>query len=131
MLRQYGVFQEYVKDIQAEYRIITGHDGMPCISIKRSREEIMQDGQGTGHFIPEERPDIVSYVAFSKDFPAFDKELKKFLISNFLPFYSIDIFVTEQGQWGIFEFSHEFCGIEYSEAGLQDQVKQFMLNKLV
>lgn len=130
-LKQYGVFQEYVSDIKSEYRIITSHEGMPCISIKRARQEVMQDGLSTGHFIPEGRPDPVSYDAFSRDFPAFNKELKKFLFNNFLPFYSIDIFVTEQGQWGIFEFSHEFCNIEYSEAGLQDQVAQFMLKRLV
>lgn len=121
----WGVFkdcfiQEYVTDIDKEYRIIIGGENKPVYAIERLRSSYgscsgvslasassAQAGINTasetlhGTGMPQEVIDGFTAILREKDFSL----------------YSFDVFTTKSGKWGIFEFSNEF-GTESVPNGL-------------
>lgn len=127
-LKHDPIFQEYAENITHEFRIITGHDGMPCISMDRKREAV---DEMAGYFIPQKAPDKFSTNDLQRMFPKVDEQLRIFLQRANLPLHSLDIFVTRDGQWGIFEFSTEFSGCEYRPAVIQEEARKYISKYIV
>lgn len=126
LLSQGMIFQEYVDDIANEFRIIVGADNTPVISIDRKFKML-----GFDHRIPSNLPDAVTTSALQDLYPEVHEGLLNFLSKLEMPFHSIDVFVTKNKQWGIFEFSPEFCSSEYGPVILAEQAKQFLRKYLL
>lgn len=125
-LKEAAVFEEYIEDITHEFRIITGAEGTPVISINRKLETLEGD-----HQIPSSTPDAVSTSALTDMFPAVNSGLLQFLSEVHMPFHSVDVFVTKNQEWGIFEFSPEFCSSEYGPTILPEEAKKFLRKHLL
>ena len=103
--------QEYVTDIASEYRIIIGADNKPVYLLHRHREQYgtlddVQLAYGRGH---EEGISSSLRSLQESNVPVhIQKEFQLFLNSADFALHSFDLFLTKDGKWGIFEFSHEY-----------------------
>lgn len=114
LLKERYFIQEYVDNIKTEYRIIIGADNRPVYAIQRERYVYGQlDGTdlaygrskavGVGNSFPTLREaGIPDYV---------EEEFNHLLQSADFALHSFDLFLTDDGQWGVFEFSNEY-GVE-------------------
>lgn len=145
-----GVICEYVDRIAAEFRVITGCDGVPVYCIARSLEKrvvlgSVQISQGCGNnetpndnmiqpggptpVLLSHTPEIIrdnKGIVCGVHLHEHDADMAHILsaISSLqLPMHSFDVFVTYDGKWGIFEFCPQF-GVEAVPQDLM--VKQSM-----
>jgi len=111
--------QEIVQDIKKEYRVILDKDKEPVFIVPRLRKanqhpelqfSLVDYKQGYGEeFLTEEagRLDVDIIEVFSD--PSDIKDFKRLVQSDFFePVSSLDLFVCEDGRWGIFEFNPQF-----------------------
>lgn len=106
LLKNGYMVQEYIDKVNSEYRVITDYKGDIAYCQKRS---IVEKSPGYpqaigSEIITSERDDIVD---FSEEFS------NSLVMSNFIkevvgPMNSVDLFVTEDGKWGIFEHCNQF-----------------------
>lgn len=104
---QGGIVQSLIPNVSAEYRVITGADGKPVYYQRRKVRDVDSDyPQATGG------GDVIDVKANRDDpfttAPEADK-LFVYLCQNVIgPMNSIDLFITTDGHWGIFEYSNQF-----------------------
>jgi len=111
--------QEIVQDIKKEYRVILDKDKKPVFIVPRLRKanqhpllktSIVDYKQGYGEELLTEDEtrldvDIAEVFNTQADIDDFNKLVQS---SFFEPVSSIDLFVCEDGRWGIFEFNPQF-----------------------
>jgi hypothetical protein len=119
-LREQGmVMQETVEGIKAEYRVLVDHNSdifmiLPRERVKRSEDEdINVHGtdyrQGTGSSCKVNKSSLGSSLMYVFDEDETQIEAFKSLVKQVIPpMNSLDLFITEDGHWGIFEFSNQF-----------------------
>lgn len=106
MAAEGAVVQSFIPKIVAEYRVLTNVDGFPTYFQKRRvRDPASTFPQATGG------GDLIDMDAVVlnplDDGPA--QELFEYLCSEVIgPMNSIDLFVTDAGSWGIFEYCNQF-----------------------
>lgn len=124
---QGAIVQSFIPDVTAEYRVITGAGGEPVYFQKRRfRDENSAYPQATGG------GDIIDVDARCTNPLAKDVEanaLFQYLCRNVIgPLNSIDLFITHDGHWGIFEFCNQF-GVTGIPAGIAENIHaKFMEN---
>lgn len=105
MLVDQGIIaQEYIENIVSEFRIIAVGGNIEYIQ-ERNR---VGDGfkQATGS--SDRGSNVPLSVAVNQEITEDIQVLVAALSKRFGPFMSIDLFVTQDGEWGVFEFSHQF-----------------------
>lgn len=105
-LRDYGVvMQEFVPNIKEEYRIIFTPDDQ-CYAIPRP----ISDSSYPQPEQPSHNPHTLQEMkqTFNELPKALILDLKKILRKIDLEFGSLDLFITDDGQWGIFEYCNQF-----------------------
>lgn len=128
-IKEDSICQEFVENVKDEFRIITGYNGMPVISILRKRIKASEDKDS--HQVPSPLQDIFSPNDLEKLYPEINSELLKLFSKILFPIHSFDIFVTEDGKWGIFEFSPDFSSIDYPPGLLITEAKKFLEHYLI
>lgn len=102
------IIQSMIEDIGAEYRIITGPQGEPVYcQLRGIRDKSSKYPQacGAGDII-----DTNNVVSINSIFPK-EEDLNGFLelVRHAIgPMNSLDLFITKEGKWGIFEFCNQF-----------------------
>lgn len=126
---QGAVVQSFIPNVVAEYRVITGINGEPVYYQRRKlRDPDSEYPQATGggnliHMVPEE-PHPFADLDNQHD-------LFKYLCNYIIgPLSSIDLFFTEDGQWGIFEFCNQF-GVTGIPATTAEQIHADFLKSVV
>ena len=101
--------QEYIEDIEEEYRAFTNSEGRLIWAVKRHRKKINGYSQ-----VGVEDDDVHRFdetISISDLYQSMGSLTARFfsaLIKNAVsPFSSVDIFKRANGDWGIFEFSNE------------------------
>ncbi len=109
ILSQGYCIQSYIPTIAEEYRLITGSGGAIAYCQKRtvrkaSNSDFAQaTGSDANSCVGSDVCDIESVLA-KKDL----KELGELTRDVIGPLSSIDLFLTEDGKWGIFEYCNQF-----------------------
>ena len=130
-----GAICEYIEHIAAEFRVLTGCDGVPVYCIGRTLERrvaigSVQISQGCGNNeTPNDNmiqpggptPVLLSYTPITSrdekgivcgeqlvDNRVSMDPILTTIASLQLPMHSFDVFVTYHGKWGIFEFCPQF-----------------------
>ena len=101
------IIQSFVDNILAEYRVITDRDGTPSYCQQRSIRGDKDFPQATGSDTNSILGDDV--VLLSSVLP--EDQLNDFKAMSAAvvgPLSSIDLFVTKDGKWGIFEYCNQF-----------------------
>lgn len=116
---QGAVVQSVIENVVVEYRIITGADATPVYVQRRGiREQTSVFPQATGsgyHLNPNDQCELEDVFGTPGSLEAF-LELCRVVIG---PMNSVDLFIMEDGRWGVFEFCNQF-GI----TGLPSQVAE-------
>lgn len=143
--RKHDVFaiQEYVPDVVNEYRIITTHDadvGLICHRT-RDRTQIVDCDvkssymQATGITHDKTQMSVVDATLPDAPVPSFYDEVRAVTKALGCRLGSLDIYITSEGKWGIFEYSNEYgtMGIpaEVSRRFIRTQVEQLAQNALM
>lgn len=107
-LKEQGVIvQSVVEDISSEYRIITNKDCEPTYVQKRrirDPESVFPQATGGGSLIDKD-----SIVDIDEMPGCVNRDMLNYLCRHAIgPMSSIDLFVTNDGHWGIFEFCNQF-----------------------
>lgn len=106
LIAYYGqdyIVQNYVPNIESEYRLIA-HTGRIQYIQKRTRTgESFKIASGAGGISKQ----IIQLEDMSDQYPWFD-EVKKLVSTLGRDLISLDLFVTDDNQWGIFEYSNQF-----------------------
>lgn len=126
---QGGIVQSFVPDVSAEYRIITGADSKPVYFQRRKvRDEESAYPQATGG------GDVIDVQA-NRDNP-FDSDPQASKLFDYLcqkvigPLNSIDLFITNDGHWGIFEFCNQF-GVSGIPAAVAEDIHANFMKQVV
>lgn len=129
ILKEDSFIQEYVPNIEAEYRIIIGGNNTPVYALKRNRKDYWQVGNvplaaACGEDVgPEKSFDdlhaagIPHYVI-----QGFNKLCQEYDFSLF----SFDLFITNEGKWGILEFCNEFGQCSVPDGLVNREIKKFI-----
>lgn len=101
--------QDYIPNIKAEYRLITGYGDSPTYCQKRTvrAADATNFAQATGSETNSAKGDDicdVEHVLKGADYEG----LMEFIKTVIGPLSSVDLFVTEDGKWGIFEYCNQF-----------------------
>lgn len=108
LLDQGMVVQSLVPNVVSEWRIITGHDGEPVYCQRRTirdRDSALPQATGAGDLVDSESIYDWEKVFVNDDQRRCFLHLCKNVIG---PMNSLDLFVTENGDWGIFEYCNQF-----------------------
>lgn len=126
---QGAIVQSFIPDVSAEYRVITGAAGEPVYFQKRRfRDENSAYPQATGG------GDTIDLDArclnpLAKD--VHSNALFLNLCQNVIgPLNSIDLFITSDGHWGIFEFCNQF-GVTGIPAGIAEDIHAKFMENIV
>lgn len=107
---------DYVDNIKNEYRYFT--DAFGDVFRVMSRERFVDD---LGFATPVEGIDLVSEA--DGDLRDIHKQICGFIKKLDIPLSGVDVFVTKEGQWGIFEFSPNFSILELDNSFVLDAIK--------
>lgn len=124
---QGAIVQSFIPDVSAEYRVITGADGEPVYFQKRRfRDETSAYPQATGG---GDTIDMDARVTNPLAKDVHSNALFLYLCKHVIgPLNSIDLFITSDGHWGIFEFCNQF-GVTGIPAGIAEDIHaKFMEN---
>lgn len=124
---QGGIVQSFIPNVSAEYRVITGADSRPVYFQRRQMRDVESAyPQATGG------GDVID-VSANRDNP-FDTDMQAKKLFDYLcqtvigPLNSIDLFITNDGHWGIFEYCNQF-GVSGIPAAVAEKIHaDFMLN---
>jgi len=114
--------QQYVPDIAAEYRLLTGYNGEIRYVYKRQRVEEVEGYAYADAAAEEERVELTD-IKLNKRQLALLSKLAATVIG---PMSSIDLFVTRNGNFGIFEFCVQFGTEYYDPIELRDYHEGFI-----
>lgn len=107
LLSQRFLVQEHVDNIEKEYRIITDYKGN--LAYVQERKFKFDDKnyyqQAIGSVI---EPDWVHSKPTSLDKTDNLDEIENFIKTVVGPLQSVDLFITKEGKWGIFEWCNQF-----------------------
>lgn len=126
---QGGIVQSFIPNVSAEYRIITGADSKPLYFQRRKMRDVESDyPQATGG------GDVIDVKAnrdnpFDQDTDA--KKLFEYLCQTVIgPLNSIDLFITGDGHWGIFEYCNQF-GVSGIPAAIAEEIHAEFMHDVV
>jgi len=123
--------QDHINNIKSEYRLITGHNGEIVYCQRRSIRSQTEDGfrQATGSETNSAKgTDIMS---INDVLSADDREALLELTTTVIgPLSSIDLFITMDNKWGIFEYCNQF-GIKGVPPKLVEKMHADMLMKMI
>lgn len=126
---QGGIVQSFIPNVSAEYRIITGADSKPVYFQRRKvRDEDSAYPQATGG------GDVIDVEA-NRDNP-FESDPQASKLFEYLcqtvigPLNSIDLFITGDGHWGIFEFCNQF-GVSGIPARIAEDIHAKYMEQVV
>jgi hypothetical protein len=130
------VVQELIPDVVEEYRIILDVDSKPAWFVKRRRDSLPHDASINQHDYRQATgaARVKSEVNFTKiiDYPH-KGEVTAALKALHLPFNSVDLFITKDGRWGIFEYCPQWGtdGLPMQEitTWMMDQVATLLKRK--
>lgn len=121
----------YVENIAFEIRIITDAEGMPGFSHRRSlldTEALVKPGeayrQATGKYVDVKRPTLEETLGIAAE--KLESEITDVLSRMHRPLHSFDIFVTNDLQWGIFEYCNEFGTSAIHSNWLKDETDRYL-----
>lgn len=105
--------QAYVGDVEQEIRIITGPNGEPTVAVGRERAKYDGDKftyhQASGAGMSDNLLNLDSIpTTLTKLTPEYWEEVKVMCREVIGPLNSVDLFITKEGKWGIFEFCNQF-----------------------
>ena len=122
-------FQRYIPNVETEIRVLTDSFGLPGFSCVRSRvgDEYVQ-ATGVTHLVDN----IVCADLESLDiWKGNDYQLFLKLLEDVVgPMQSVDLFITEDGGWGIFEYCNQYGIAGVSAAYYSDSVKEFVMRAI-
>lgn len=126
---QGAIVQSLIPNVSAEYRIITGADGKPVYHQRRQVRDPDSDyPQATGG------GDVIDVQANREDPFSSDTEAHKlfvYLCQNVIgPMNSIDLFITTDGHWGIFEYCNQF-GVSGIPADVAERIHSDYMRTVV
>lgn len=101
------IAQEIIKNISAEYRILAVNNGDIHYITHRERKG-GEYKQANGCNTPFREVRSLNYFIKDKKMVSEIKDMVKMICNKFGPLQSIDLFLTNDGRWGIFEFSNQF-----------------------
>lgn len=108
LLDQGMVVQSLIPNVASEWRIITGFDGVPVYCQRRvikDPDSALPQATGAGNLVDYESVHDWEKVFASDQHKHCFLHLCKHVIG---PMNSIDLFLTENNQWGIFEYCNQF-----------------------
>lgn len=121
--------QEYVPNIQREFRIIVGADNTPVYVLNRYRTQYdnfnglpMAYARGCHAGMENSFTNMYSAGISVKIEEEFQALLNK---ANFA-LHSFDLFVTDNGKWGVLEFSNEFGTSSVPNELVSDEIKKYL-----
>ncbi len=109
-LKEGAYTQEYVPNIQSEYRVIINHKAEIGYSILRERTEhgqLMGDTVATASGAKQSIAD--AQYCIPHELKVHEAEIHQLLSQASFELYAFDFFTTTDGKWGIFEFAPQ-CG---------------------
>ena len=123
--------QDYVPKIKLEYRLLTGQDGEIAYCQRRSIRDKDNTGlaQATGSETNSAKGNdicAINDVLGGSDL----KGLRELVQTVIGPLSSVDLFITEDEQWGIFEYCNQF-GMKGVPIGLAQALHAELLLSLI
>lgn len=133
---QFAVITEVIENISSEIRIITDHNSEIAMTEFRtlSRFKIDYGSLEVPNTIKQVIDDgtapikIYRGLAIPKSSPISLTEEIKTLVKELPPMSSVDIFFTEDGKWGIFEFCNQFGCEDFPVQWLQKLHEEFIID---
>lgn len=120
-LKNSRLVQNQVKDIVREYRIITDAYSEVAFSSLRTLTDdpvlpqaVVGESSGNGVSIEEKETETLV------------SDIKQVISGLNIPINSVDVFITESGHWGIFEFQPEYDNLGVDSVVLEDIHKGFI-----
>jgi hypothetical protein len=117
---------EQIPNIKNEYRIIiNGTSTDICYGIKRGI--YIKDGchaQATGSTEPMNEA-FQGVEKFPENSKKIAQEIKDFIKYIYAPLHSLDIFITEDGKWGVLEISPNFGGVAVPDRWIREAAMSF------
>lgn len=107
LTEQGAIVQSFVPDVAAEYRVITGKDGLPVYYQRRKMRDVdskYPQATGGGNLISAAESGPTPFLGRPDEQAIFDY-LCQYVIG---PLNSIDLFITRGDEWGIFEYCNQF-----------------------
>jgi len=134
LVEQGWFVQQQVPNITEEYRLILDHLSNVAMSFKRKRDTLplysdhnsFEHKQATGvtHLLEDAKPDGEYMLSVHHE------EISMLLQELNIPLNSVDLFVTDDGKWGIFEYCPQYGteGIDQKimEPFLRDQIERLL-----
>ena len=112
-LKASRAFFKYIPNIAKEYRVITGHDSKPIYVIERKRVNSIEDSDSYQEIVYLQAQSDEVYkskrtLQGAGISASIESQVVILLSTMKIPLHSVDLFVTEDGKWGIFEYAYEF-----------------------
>lgn len=115
---------EFIPNVQNEWRVMTDYRGRPSLVVER-KFHMSEAGfkQARGNGLDKVKALTLTRSTIPKEI---QKELTKLIIQCKLPLHSLDVFMTKEGNWGLFEGCPEFGHTSLPDGWVCDQGKKFI-----
>lgn len=125
-IRKFELVQ-FVRDVVAEYRILTDYKGSPALIATRTRTPSYAGIEMVcGNDLT---PDVYRDFGTPYGVPFnYGNEVTKLIEQLNLPLHSFDLFITQKGQWGFFEACCEFGSADVPNGWVYDQALKFIVH---
>lgn len=122
--------QHVVENVKEEYRVITGENEI-CFILERPTHKV-----GSQQVVSAEK-DVLKYsiskfsdIRNVQPWEVIPKQAAEFIVKHIPHFNSVDLFVTDDNRWGIFEYSNQFYLEDIPQTDVL-QVHEVWLQKLI
>ena len=124
-------FFKYIPNVAKEYRIITGHDSKPIYVIERKRVNSIEDSDSYQEIVYLQAQSDEVYkskrtLQGAGISASIESQVVILLSTMKIPLHSVDLFVTEDGKWGIFEYAYEFGTKAVPTELLRDEAMKYV-----
>ena len=128
MLRQQGFHAvEYIPNIVSEYRFTIINNNL-CYPVKRFVKTTSDYKQVTG--APAVRDSTISEFGNVNELKPFMEEINAVISQLNIKFGSCDIFVMDDGRWGLFEFCNQFGTSAYDPEDMIEIHQDFIISQI-